>query len=1363
MFKSFSRLKRCVFISMSVFIFEGCKSENVFGNDVLAPQTKTVSVMTKQLSDNWEQLKKRKLRLIPVPKQIEFTGKTVELPENAVVVLGNDSKEGQISAEEIVSRIKELTGKEIPVLKEIQKGTYNIVIENHWPNFFNSMNSKVETQNPFCRKQAYGIQPFADGIRLAGNSPLGMMYAAVTLRYLIDRDGDKVILYPAEVIDWPDFPRRMLTEFTASYHYDDKKNPEKHMENMKKFIDWAFRLKCNMVSGHTFIPYYTTHSPFYDKPLVEDDKIFASASLVSDYMHARDMLSYSGTNVALGYIQDKDQPEVKEMLYNPVHKRYYSWARHDLHRKKAEKMAELYSKLGYDVIFIHSIDGGGFRDPELWSERDKLTREKYGNDRVQADADMFNVYINIFKKKGLEPSLVIYPYSGMYLEPDFGLKKLGLPDTPENRNEAVCKTEEIKNFMQRINKKLPADVSVCIREGLSSEMYNFYRQYSERPMQIYFEVLGSHRDILSLLPAEISNFISAYDPSRNTNDILWLNMPRKFWEQASVCGAEYAWNTAFPGNSELDRKRNPVNYDPETLEIMAERTAVGLWGYEAGIKLKDIFSDQFSFFLAYDPKRTVAALNLKNMLELEEKNYHAALKAEKAMDQVWKDLKKYEKKPGKIMDTFSYPIFVTYYKMMKAAVAYATVNYYEGKGIGCAKKGDMAGVVSAVAEGRGKLAGMMTEYDRIIKELQGEPALVEYSQLQGWWRNSDANSDSNLLQPEFNDLKKKLDNLNSRKEAIFEQYNVPSWFKKFICSRKLAAIKISTPVEIDGKLTEKCWNIAQPIEHYIATKNMKMPSHPIKMMMLHDDKNIYIAGKIDQPLLPQIMEPKRSGNEYAFTESIEVFLMPDRESGNYFQFIVDTAGNLFAQKKNVDGNKKAQPVSGLKVASSRESGKWFFELAVPFTELGRKPDNDWAAMLCYNSIQKSAPQKLIESFSSTDVEGKGFHCPEKYQPLQFCKQAIANDAKVTIAVFDGGMAGKTHATGTGSQLTFGVKLESERPLYGVELKARFLDKDRNPVGENMTLLQKKYLPLSWESTVPFKKQLEETHRGVILELVLTCRTSDGAEHRIVKEEMFGDRNFLLSKKKAFIEGTDSGGHAFDGPFFFDVAGSEVLVPDLSRGTISFLVKPHWDAINKELPQKEYRTFLHYGPLPENEKLIARNRKHLSIFMDRKNGIIYFYIANNKYSSRSVYASLKNWKKEQWHHLVFVWDLTGENAVMEIYADGISVSGKVSDESGNPGKVMQTMPMKFSVQLGAMNSGLQPADAAFDDLMILKGSIDEQILSSSNQKAIIQMLEKTDGIFFDFNNDILCGLVYQKGLKKQKVIAYPGVVSGNKYK
>ncbi|PIZ46322.1 MAG: hypothetical protein COY42_10890, partial [Armatimonadetes bacterium CG_4_10_14_0_8_um_filter_66_14] len=111
------------------------------------------SVDTAALQRNWDALRQRGLRLLPVPKQLQFRGEPLPLSgegaRRAVVVLAEDSPRGRIAANEIVSRLEDFSAKvELPVVAAPQAGAYNVVIENRWPNTTTVLSSGQVSDRP---------------------------------------------------------------------------------------------------------------------------------------------------------------------------------------------------------------------------------------------------------------------------------------------------------------------------------------------------------------------------------------------------------------------------------------------------------------------------------------------------------------------------------------------------------------------------------------------------------------------------------------------------------------------------------------------------------------------------------------------------------------------------------------------------------------------------------------------------------------------------------------------------------------------------------------------------------------------------------------------------------------------------------------------------------------------------------------------------------------------------------------------------------------------------------------------------------------------------------------------------------------
>ena len=88
--------------------------------------------------------------------------------------------------------------------------------------------------------QAYRLKISPTAIEITGNGEAGMFYGVQTLLQLMKRDGAGRLTVPECTIeDWPKLQLRFL-------HWDTKHHQDR-METLKRYLDWAARMKANMI------------------------------------------------------------------------------------------------------------------------------------------------------------------------------------------------------------------------------------------------------------------------------------------------------------------------------------------------------------------------------------------------------------------------------------------------------------------------------------------------------------------------------------------------------------------------------------------------------------------------------------------------------------------------------------------------------------------------------------------------------------------------------------------------------------------------------------------------------------------------------------------------------------------------------------------------------------------------------------------------------------------------------------------------------------------------------------------------------------------------------------------------------------
>ncbi len=1261
------------------------------------------------LRRNWEELRKRGLRLLPVPKQIRFGQEPVVLAgpgaRPVAIVLANDSERGRIAANEIVSRMSDFSVRaEIPVVAAPRPGAYNIVIENAWPNTF----TRDRSRHPEARKtdQAYGLYPRADGIVLSGQGEMGMLYAAVTLRWLIEERGGKVLLYPAAVVDWPDYKHRQIGTLLAPYHLETVgQGPKAHLANMRKYMDWLFRMKATGVFRHTLGSQRYSSLP---NRIPSNPQARACAKAVSDYARTRGIVGMQNGSVRLGaYPKDKGRPGFSEMMLDRGRNHYHSWARHDLHRNKARNMAAFCRECGFGMAFIHAVDAGGILDPELWSHRDALTRQKYGDDRVQADADMFNIYAEEFAKAGLEIVFVAYPYTADNLDEKFVMARLGLPDSASGRKQARELVAGMRAWMRGINAKLAPGVRMCIREAARANMFRFYDGYPGRPMWVYWELTHYRNSIFPILTTNVRCIGAGYSPDRPQEDILWANDIDYLWfsEPVRVAACEYAWNTRFPGSKDYDpaymRGGEPQVDDQAALDILAERAAVGMWGAEAGALMQQVLASHLSWRVAVDPKQMTKRLPASVLPPLVRKNREAVRQACAAMDKLWEKIQRARASGRKLMDRFSYPYFVQFYAMASAARAYADLHLRELQAMEAIRSGDMKLATQEIAAGRKELAANKAAYEKTAAELANEPWVIRYEELSRGWQTG--RLESKLLHPDFAALAKRLDELDRDKDRLYAEYNIPSWFKAWFGKRGLVAAQARGRIQLDGVLSEPAWRAAPAVDQFVGHRQYKVMSLPCDARLLYDDKHIYLGARLVQPLIGRIEEPKRGADEYVFTEQVEFLFTPgDPARENLYQFVVDTAGNLFTMRKVIAGKPRTEQgwPSGAKAAVRKTKDGWSFELAVPLDAIGKPPHGTWRAVLARDVVLSLEPRK-VETFASAFFNGESYHTAARYSRLRFVSRPrLAADKGPGLHILNATMKTQTTARGAGSEVSFGLRVETRRPLRDMAIQAAVLGRGGRKLG-NAEVARKDVVPLTYSTPRPVRIQLENEHAGVKLKVNLTYRTLTGERRSTATTVILGAAAAALSDDEVFVAGRRPGSKAVAAPVYFPVEAAGARLLSFERGTIEFWIRPRVDmALPPEQWGQRFLYLFHYGPqLAPNRTSMSRNS--MAIIHEKK-GWISFHFTSPDGDRRLVHSRLPNWKAGEWHHVACVWDLNADGkSRLALYLDGKKSSRQ---QWGRKGGVEDHSPLAmrdgaFMAQLGSVNSGRAAAQVDFDDLKI----------------------------------------------------------------
>jgi len=167
--------------------------------------------------------------VIPTPRQVRLSGRTIELDEGWRVDAGG-LKPQHIAVRALLQDAADFHGLRLG----LGAGPRRIRL-------LVAPGSVATHAEPELDRQAYRLRLQPDHIEIAGNSDQGLFYGVQTLLQLLRRDEAGRLLAPQGVIeDWPRLALRFL-------HWDTKHHQDR-METLKRYLDWTARLKANMIA-----------------------------------------------------------------------------------------------------------------------------------------------------------------------------------------------------------------------------------------------------------------------------------------------------------------------------------------------------------------------------------------------------------------------------------------------------------------------------------------------------------------------------------------------------------------------------------------------------------------------------------------------------------------------------------------------------------------------------------------------------------------------------------------------------------------------------------------------------------------------------------------------------------------------------------------------------------------------------------------------------------------------------------------------------------------------------------------------------------------------------------------------------------
>ncbi|OGV46078.1 MAG: hypothetical protein A2017_03960 [Lentisphaerae bacterium GWF2_44_16] len=544
--------------------------------------------------------------LVPMPKSYEQTGGNF-ICDNKTIYIEKGNRQCEIAADEIVKKIKELSGTpgEVKAVgKTSDSGIYILPCSNSSAqSLIKEFSLKITAEDP--GPQGYIIHTSPERLIIIGSDNIGTLYGAMTFCQMLEKSvKNGVQIISADVYDKPDYRYRSEMSFDRGLEHWATGEKDK-TEAYKAGIDTLMRFKVNMIND-----YHTLFAKMDIRTVSPETKRFIKE--INQYAIDRGIYpgTWLNTNIATEGVDKGIDFENWDCIRYRKKGLLYCWSRDKIAEKKINECMELLKECNFRFLFLHPIDGGGIEDPELWSHRCKQCKGKWKDDeRWKASIHQYNIWADVLKKKCPEIMFVspIYPYAATY----------GSIDRFPGVNKNTWKQNSV-DYWTKVNKGLDPVIipqSWIAQRGLMDK----YRQHFKgRSLAIY-----SH----SFVPLGYFGTWHRFNKTNyygNPNDIFTLNGGCDRYEKwlNVICDCEYTWNTNAPGSEYFTGLYYDAEKDhTEPKEIIDEwvpRACRALYGKELGEKIAPIYQAGVQNLYIMDPGHGLQLANKQRRKPLAE-------------------------------------------------------------------------------------------------------------------------------------------------------------------------------------------------------------------------------------------------------------------------------------------------------------------------------------------------------------------------------------------------------------------------------------------------------------------------------------------------------------------------------------------------------------------------------------------------------------------------------------------------------------------------------------------------------------------------------------------------------------------------
>lgn len=179
-------------------------------------------------------------------------------------------------------------------------------------------------------------------------------------------------------------------------------------------------------------------------------------------------------------------------------------------------------------------------------------------------------------------------------------------------------------------------------------------------------------------------------------------------------------------------------------------------------------------------------------------------------------------------------------------------------------------------------------------------------------------------------------------------------------------------MSVDGALDEAAWQRAPRVDEFTYYDHPEAVEPQTHLRVVYDDEALYLGVVCDEPRMEDLtpVSQVRDAHEVFHGETIEVFIDPDHDQAQYYQFGINAAGSIYDSRgKDPSWN------ADVSARTTLADDGWTLEMAVPWEDLGATPEQGMVVGLNVCRDRYLGANRQWSNWSQTAAN---FHDPERF-------------------------------------------------------------------------------------------------------------------------------------------------------------------------------------------------------------------------------------------------------------------------------------------------------------------------------------------------------------------------------------------------